>query len=144
MKFKIEDQYEYNTDHIVSCEAEFGDNSKTTLEIQKCFSNTYMHVVDDPAFVSNISSENFQFENCTRYQTVSYSFDFYNITNGTLLRCFAMDYNIQVNKTTECRPLMLNSLPGKFWSFFILVNGEYHCLISTDTIEYLTCNCIFL
>ena len=111
-QFAVQDYYYRNSNHSLSCTATFGNNSTTGLEIQLCLGTLYKHILEDPAFTLNQSSDNESSRKCLRQKTVSYTFSFTQVSNGTSVRCVGTDDNLKENVTTECAQLILQP-PGK-------------------------------
>ncbi|XP_078311811.1 uncharacterized protein LOC111100993 isoform X8 [Crassostrea virginica] len=106
-QFAVQDYYYRNSNHSLSCTATFGDNSTTGLEIQLCLGTLYKHILEDPAFTLNQSSDNESSRKCLRQKTVSYTFSFTQVSNGTSVRCVGTDDDLKENVTTECVQLIL-------------------------------------
>nr|XP_022288908.1 uncharacterized protein LOC111100994 isoform X2 [Crassostrea virginica] len=106
-QFAVQDYYYRNSNHSLSCTATFDDNSTTGLEIQLCLGTLYKHILEDPAFTLNQSSDNESSRKCLRQKTVSYTFSFTQVSNGTSVRCVGTDDNLKENVTTECVQLIL-------------------------------------
>ena len=111
-QFAVQDYYYRNSNHSLSCTATFGDNSTTGLEIQLCLGTSFKSILEDPAFNLNQSLDNLASRNCLRQKTVSYSFSFTQVSNGTSVRCVGTDLDLNDNVTTECVQLILQP-PGK-------------------------------
>ena len=111
-QFAVQDYYYRNSNHSLSCTATFGDNSTTGLDIQLCLGSFYKPILEDPAFTLNQSSDNEASRKCLRQKTVSYTFSFLQVSNGTSVRCVGTDDDLKENATTECVPLILQP-PGK-------------------------------
>ncbi|XP_078311808.1 uncharacterized protein LOC111100993 isoform X5 [Crassostrea virginica] len=106
-QFAVQDYYYSNSNHSLSCTATFGDNSTTGLDIQLCLGSLYKPILEDPAFTLNQSSDNEASGKCLRQKTVSYTFSFLQVSNGTSVRCLGTDDDLKENATTECVPLIL-------------------------------------
>lgn len=110
--FFIEDQYYSESNHSFSCKATFGDSANISLEIQQCNENSYKTLTDDSDFALIEMLDNGIAGKCTHQISIVYSFNFTTASNGTLLRCLAIDNNLNLNATVECLPLVLQR-PGK-------------------------------
>nr|XP_022288903.1 uncharacterized protein LOC111100993 isoform X3 [Crassostrea virginica] len=106
-QFAVQDYYYKHSNHSLSCTATFGDNSTTGLDIQVCLGSLYKPILEDPAFTLNQSSDNEASGKCLRQKTVSYTFSFLQVSNGTSVRCVGTDDDLKENATTECVPLIL-------------------------------------
>lgn len=77
-----------------------------------CLNNSYKPITDDPAFTLSQSSDDKALDQCTNQRTVSYYFNFTQVTNGTSLRCLATAQHLNITVATNCFPVVLRS-PGK-------------------------------
>ena len=111
-EFVVQDYYFSISNHSLSCTASFGDDSTLELGFQLCLNNSYKPITDVPAFTLSQSSDDKALDQCTNQRTVAYYFNFTQVTNGTSLRCLAIDQNLNITVATNCIPLVLRS-PGK-------------------------------
>ena len=113
-EFHIEDFYYSISNHTLSCSVTIASNSANDIRLQLCLGNSYTSITDDPAFKLSLSSEIMELGKCTHQKTVFYAFYFAMVTNGTFVRCVAIDQNLNITVTTGCTPLVLRS-PGRLW-----------------------------
>ena len=110
-EFHIEDYYYSISNHSLSCSATFASNPTNDIKLEICLGNSFKSITDDPAFTLSQFSDVKTLEKCSHQKTVSYTFDFALVSNGTLLRCVAIDHNLNITITTLCDALVLRS-PG--------------------------------
>lgn len=109
--FLVQDHYNSDSNHSLSCTATYGSDSSIHLQMQLCRNNTFYPLDIDPAFEWNQSSDIDTTGTCTRQKFVEYTFNFTQASHGTLLRCIAFDSLLGINTTTKCLPLVLHP-PG--------------------------------
>lgn len=112
-EFFLQDPYYSESNHSFSCKAIFDDNTNVSLEIQQCNENSYKTLTDDSDFAVIETLDIGIAGNCTHQKSIVYSFNFTTASNGTLLRCLAVDNTLKLNATVECLPLVLKR-PGKY------------------------------
>lgn len=111
-EFFIRDYFYSESNHSFSCKATFGDSANISLQIQKCNENSYKTLTNSSDFALIERVDNGIAGKCTHQISVVYSFNFTTASNGTLLRCLAIDNDLKLNATVECLPLVLQR-PGK-------------------------------
>ena len=89
-------------------------NPANDIRLQLCLRNSYINITEDSAFTLSLFSDVKDLGKCTYQKTVYYAFDFAMVSNGTFVRCVAIDQNLNITVTTECVPLILRS-PGTTW-----------------------------
>lgn len=109
--FLVQDHYNSDSNHSLSCTATYGSDSSIHLQMQLCRNNTFYPLDIDPAFEWNQSSDIDTTGTCTRQKFVEYTFNFTQASHGTLLRCIAFDSLLGINTTTKCLLLVLHP-PG--------------------------------
>lgn len=110
-EFFIQDYYYSESNHSFSCKAIFGDSANISLQIQQCNEN-YKTLTKNSDFALIKTVDNGIAGKCTHQISIVYSFNFTTASNGTLLRCLAIDNDLNLNATVECLPLVLQR-PGK-------------------------------
>ena len=110
-EFHIEDYYYSISNHTLSCSSFFASNPTNDIKLELCLGNSFKTITDDPAFTLSLSSDVKTIGKCSHRKTLFYTFDFAMVSNGTFLRCVAIDQNLNITATTECVPLVLRS-PG--------------------------------
>lgn len=128
-EFFLQDPYYSESNHSFSCKATFDDNTNVSLEIQQCNENSYK-TLTDLALIETLESE--IAGNCTHQISIVYSFNFTTASNGTLLRCLAVDNTLKLNATVECLRLVLQR-PGKY--FILTVKSSFDNVITYTTID---------
>nr|XP_022327725.1 uncharacterized protein LOC111127024 isoform X2 [Crassostrea virginica] len=108
-EFHIEDYYYNISNHSLSCSATFASNPTNDIKLEICLGNSFKFITDDPAFILSQSSDVKTLGKCSHQKTVSYTFDFALVSNGTLLRCVAIDHNLNITIKTLCDALVLRS-----------------------------------
>nr|XP_022327791.1 uncharacterized protein LOC111127048 isoform X4 [Crassostrea virginica] len=131
-EFHIEDFYYSISNHTLSCSVTIASNSANDIRLQLCLGNSYMSITDDPAFTPSLSSEIKELGKCTHQKTVFYAFDFAMVTNGTFVRCVAIDQNLNITVTTGCVPLVLRSP-----DISVTVEPKYQLTVPGSTVDIL-------
>lgn len=131
-EFFLQDPYYSESNHIFSCKATFDDNTNVSLEIQQCNENSYKTLTDDSDFALIETLDNGIAGNCTHQISIVYSFNFTTASNGTLLRCLAVDNTLNLNSTVECLRLVLQR-PGNY--LILTVKSSFDNVITYTTID---------
>lgn len=131
-EFFLQDAYYSESNHSFSCKATFDDNTNVSLEIQQCNENSYETLTDDSDFAVIETLDNGIAGNCTHQISIVYSFNFTTASNGTLLRCLAVDNTLKLNATVECLRLVLQR-PGKH--FILTVKSSFDNVITNTAID---------
>lgn len=131
-QFFLQDAYHSESNHSFSCKATFDDNTNVSLEIQQCNEHSYKTLTDDSDFALIETLDNGIAGNCTHQISIVYSFNFTTASNGTLLRCLAVDNILKLNATVECLPLVLQR-PGKY--LILTVKSSCGNIITYTTID---------